>query len=267
MEITESRIVKVENKVVTLKDLRTLATILLKTASVLEQESVSVKFSVSCFDESKFTSANIELFDEDSILAPKRIKCVRMNLSSYPRGADIDIEISHGSSNSTYSNKIEVTGNDNNWVNGTLVKLEESLITFSPQNTFCVDHRYSINAVIATGVGLLYMYLIVLFPSEPSENPQEWAVALTAFFKKYVLFEYLFKYVASFLFGWFPGLFVMDKLQKLWPAIELQVGPEHMLIEKSRRKWLGGVFLIAIAPLCTSVIYDIGKYLALANGS
>ena len=259
MEINESRILSVKYKIVTLSDVRKLAGIINEEYANLntQEKDARIHFSASCSDGSRFSSRDIALFNDDSVLGTKRVLAINIIFSSYDIGADVDIDLAHEDRYFSYSNRIKVSGNDSNWVNGTLKRLEDAVESFTPQNTFLVRYRYIVNIILALGIGLAYFWAVSLFPSEPSENPPEWAKRLGEVFDKAPLLLYFMKYLLACGMGWFPGLMLLDKLQSFWPAVEIQIGPEHTLIEKQRRVWILWAFLIGIVPLLTSLIYDV----------
>lgn len=59
---------------------------------------------------------------------------------------------------------------------------------------------------------------------------------------------------AIFFLGYFPSFYITDWLKKLWPNIEIQIGPKHNFVEENRRKLLVGIFVIVIIPLVISFL-------------
>lgn len=269
MEINESRILNVEYKVVNLGDVRKLARVIneeyvnLKSA----EKDARIRFSASCFDGSRFSSKDVALFDDASVLSTKRVQSISVTFSSYDTGEDIDIDLTHEDRSGSYSNRIKVSGDNSTWVNGTLKRLEEVVESFTPQNTFLVRYRYIVNTILALGIGTMYFWVVSLFPSEPSENPPAWAKRMGEFLDQAPFLYYFIKYLVACGMGWFPALMLLDKLKTFWPTLEIQIGPEHTLIEKQRRAWVLGAILIGVVPLVTSFIYDVLKAFIETNGS
>jgi hypothetical protein len=69
----------------------------------------------------------------------------------------------------------------------------------------------------------------------------------------------VFKYIVAYLGGFSPALLLIGQLKELWPAVEIQIGPEHTLVEKSRRKWMAVVITLGVLPLLVNLFYDILK--------
>ena len=137
IDIRESRLIKIENRVIVLTDLQKLARIIWEEyAHIKDQDAhARVRFSASCDDESVFDSENINLFSNDSVLSSKRVTSITMSFDSYEKNANIDLRITHGES-SSYDNRIKISGQDSKWVNGTLKAFGEKVESIKPQNRF-----------------------------------------------------------------------------------------------------------------------------------
>lgn len=260
MEITESRVVSIQNKIIKLSDVRKLAQIIVEEASKfqLDEKEHRIKFSATCFDGSIFSSKDVALFSDDSVLNSKRIESINLILSCYYADEVIDIGLKHNNSPYNYS-KINIKGNNSNWVNGVLKRLEDLVESFQPQNNFLSTYQLHLKTITAISIGLIYIFLISLIPAEPSKNPEEWVKHLNNFIHQQPLFGYFMKYFFALLMGWAPASYIIDKLKALWPIVEIQIGPEHTYIEVKRRKLIAVTFIVGIVPLITSFIYDIIK--------
>jgi len=258
----------IEHKIVSLEDVHKLARIVNEECVNLksEEKDARIRFSVSCSDGSRFSSKDVALFDDSSVLNTKRVKSISITFSSFDTGSDVDIDITHEDRSVSYSNNIKVSGDDSNWVNGMLRRLEEVVESFTPQNTFIEKYRYMVNTILALGIGTTYFWVTSLFPSESLENPPESTERLGELVDQAPFVDYFAKYLFAFIIGWFPGLMLLDKLKTFWPFLEIQIGPEHTLIEKQRRAWVTGAALIGVAPLLTSLIYDVLKAFLNTNG-
>ena len=175
MSITESRNLIVKHRIFDLNDIKKVALIIDNLSSTFEanDKKFRVKYSASCFDGSSFTSKDVTLFDQDSILNNKRVESVEVEFISYATDEYIDIRLSHGDTNSLFSNRITVTGSDSNWVNGTLKKLEETLEAVKPQNTFLNKYRFPIHLVLAIGIGTICFWVLSWLPHSSGEPSNE----------------------------------------------------------------------------------------------
>jgi hypothetical protein len=150
-----------------------------------------------------------------------------------------------------------VEGTDSKWVNGNIKAIDEIIESFAPQNLRVLELKWLIHTVLALGIGRLYLFFVGLIPMPSSKPPQwDWMVGLYHFVLGHPLLPYVVLYVAYYLGGFWPAWYFYSKLLSFWPSVELQIGPEHTLIEKRRRRWLFSFFLLGVAPLLTSLVYD-----------
>jgi hypothetical protein len=260
-EIAESRKVRIQNRIITLADARRLASVLVAkyNETKADGKNARIKLSVTCVDESQFDSKSIDLFSDESVIASKRVSSIELSYSSYDSNQEILVSLHHGRSD--YQNYVTISGLDSTWVNGTLKKLEEIISGFTPQNQFLTKYKQVLQFVFALGIGSLYFHFIDLIPVAPVEGKPEWATKLASALKGFELLFLLLKYMLAFMVGIWPALYLMATLEKLWPSVEVQIGPEHTFVEKQRRAWMAGAFLVGIVPLLTSVAYDLIKVL------
>jgi len=251
--IRESRQISIERKIIRIGDLHRLAAVVKAEYGSLNQEQYStVSFLVRCADNSSFESEEIEIFEAGSFLAKKRVISASMSFHRYSDNSYIDIELNHGNYR---RNAITVRGSDSTWVNGITGRLSDIVESFDPQSGFATDYPRLLNVILALGYGSAFIWILKAIPLSPPREIPEWARII----REAPLLRALFRYLSGILVGIFPSLLTMWKLSELWPTIEIQIGPEHLLLEKSRRRWLAVVFTACVLPLLLSVIYDIIK--------
>lgn len=264
--IKESRYSKIENKIITTEDIQNLAKVIWEEYEKAKSPDkyASVSFTIKCSDKSCFESSDPSIFETDSVLRTKRVDSVSICCHCY-NDSYINVELCNG--NIYWGNDITVKGTDSNWVNGISKRLEDISSSFTPQNTFVKDHSIFLNILFAFGYGTIYMSILNVLLSGVESLPEnripEWAKILRNLFETVPFLREIFEYLLGFTVGIFPAVLTTDKLKKLWPSVEIQNGPEHMMIEKRRRKWLAIVFTTCILPLALSLIYDIIKALFL----
>lgn len=154
--ILESRNVKIKGRIVSLENIRRLAAIIQKRyeAKKVDDKYCRISFSVTCFDESNFESADMGIFSEDSVLSSKRVSDISLRYSSYEDDEAIEVRLSHG--NYEHNNYIKVSGTDSEWVNGVVRKLEEEVSAFHPQNKFLTEYKRILELVFALSIGSVY---------------------------------------------------------------------------------------------------------------
>ncbi len=258
--IRESRHVSIEMKIVKLEDLHRLAAVVkAEHSESLEQEQhSSASFLAGCADNSSFESEDIDIFGPESFLAKKRVLSASMEFHRYSDNSYISIDLNHGNYG---SNAITVVGTDSTWVNGITSKLSNIVDSFDPQSGFVRNHPRLLNGILALGYGSVFTWFVTAIPSSPPQDIPEWARILRELFDKAPILRTLFRYLIGIPVGIFPAFWTTWQLSELWPTVEIQIGPEHLFVEKRRRKWIALVFTGGVLPLLLSVIYDVLKAL------
>jgi len=262
-EIRESRIIKIANKVISLKNAKTLASILwdIYQSGISESPYSSVSFSIKCSDNSSFESSKLSIFDENSIINSKKVEYIKMGFYDPKEYKNIYIGITHG--NVDWQNEIEVKGKDSLWVNGVIARIKDVLDSVPPQNMFIKKYKLIINSLLALGIGIFIDYILSFFITPSKDPPSKLSIMLEDLYSRSPFFKYFFKYFFAMVVGYVIGLWpiteLYSQLRNLWPSIEIQIGPEHTYIEKRRRKILISILVIGAGPLLVSVVYDIIK--------
>jgi len=247
----------------TLADVRTLASLLQRESTALPSHEIDtprLSFFAKCSDGSSFQSSDVALFSNDSVVARKRVESISMILSNYRTESKIEIALQHTEDNrGWYRNYASVEGTDSKWVNGNIKAIEEIIESFAPQDPVVLRHKWLVHTVLALGIGRLYNYLTYPLVGFFAPSAPHWVVASGLFFRGHPVAFYTLMYLSYYIAGFFPALYFFNKFQALWPSVEFQIGPEHSLIEKRRRLWLLNFFLVGVAPLLTSLAYDLLK--------
>ena len=257
--IIEQRVLTIRERIITLKDVQYLANIVYgEYESVADDTRRDLVLSGTCTDGSSFSGADIAVFSDDSPLSRKRVNLITMDFHHYTTKARIEINLSHG--NSDWHNYVKVSGVDSKWVNGTIRLIEEALDSFTPQNRFLYRNDLALKSLFALGIGTLFVVLIQLMsPVTSSSNNPKWIIHLNHVLKEFPFLIYVINYAIAYLVGFSPARLLYDKLLELWPSVELQIGPEYRLTEKQRRRWFATALIVGVAPLLTSLVYELLK--------
>ena len=261
-EIKESRVVKIRDKVVTLKDIRRLAYLLAReaeSADPSERNWFDVSFTVETFDGASFQSSDPSLFSENSPVTRLRAKKIDLLYKERAKDKRVAISIEHG--DGAYSNSVAVSGTDSRWVNGTIAEVEETISSIRPQNTFVARWGSLISVATAISAGailsLIIAQVLIFVSIEPPSEPDGTFFQLLKRIASVPLGYYVIKYGLYYIAGFSTGFVLMNKLKSLWPSVELQVGPEHEYIEKQRRLWVSNAVVLGLIPFGISVVYDV----------
>ena len=268
-KIKESRYITIENIVINLSNVKLLVDEVYKEYSKIMDKSYrkSIEYSVKCDDNSTFESEDISLFSDDSIINKKRV--ISIDISFYFYNIDNDfrnsirINLNHG--NTTFGNDITVSGTDSKWVNGMIKRLEENVDSFKPQSTFFKNHKFISTSILALGLGIVYVWIIIFFinaTSSPSANETtETLSPLKELFINYPIIKTMILYLLGLIAGIIPASLIIEKLNSLWPSVEIQIGPEHTFIEKKRRFWLISFLLFGVLPIVVGFVVELIKYI------
>ena len=258
-KIIENRQIFIRNKVLTLANVRAVAkavAVQLESIPPQDRNKAELTFVARCDDGSSFQSEDIDIFAEDSVIAQKRVTHVTVTYSYYPTKARVEVALRHGDMDAT----ITVSGRSRIWVAGTLATLAGLFASFSPQGNPYLKHSGAIEFALAMGIGSILYYLVGLIPFEPPrEEDARKVVWLTSALREFPVLYYVIKYSLTWFFGMPWTSLVTNRFKQLWPAIELQIGPEHLLTEKLRRKLLTTACVLGVVPLSLAVVYDISK--------
>ncbi|MBN3039576.1 MAG: hypothetical protein JW867_00440 [Candidatus Omnitrophica bacterium] len=259
-KITESRYSRIRDKIITLDGIYNLAkTVQEEYSQNLEKDKYqSISFTAICFDDSRYESEDLSLFSKDSILNKKRVESINISYSSSALKLVIDIDLRHGNAAYDYGNSIRVKGGNSVWVNGIIKKLEETVSSFTPQNTFVRKYKVWLNIIFGLSLGwfflTIYSYILSFIPFTPKKDTAEWIILLQRICKKYPLVEHALMALLGFPVTINPAISFTNKLYSLWPRIEIQIGPEHTFIESRRRRYILGAFVLVALPLLLSFI-------------
>jgi hypothetical protein len=112
-------------------------------------------YYASSFDGKQYTSDSIELFDNGGILDRDKIIHIKMRYSDRSTGNNATVDITHG--NSSYSNKVEVSGTDSLWVRGTAKQLEDEVSKWEKHPDWPRRHYTKIANALAFAIGYVYV--------------------------------------------------------------------------------------------------------------
>lgn len=263
--IKETRNFLFGNKILKLDDVHQIAQIL--NAEYMnaqsKKERCSVNFEVSCEGGIAYESSDIIIFDSHSIINSKKPLKILLWFSNYDSDSRIRVNFKQ-EYNSKYSeNSVLVEGYDSNWVNGVLGRIQDRIESIRPQAKYKGLYVNLIYLASALLIGRVFTFIIQLLPlGSPDESKMSATLLTIRHFIRANAFIYNFTlYILGFFFGVFPAVFIRNYFEKLWPYLEIQIGPDHALGAKIRRARLKNLVLLIIIPLALALLYDILKNL------
>jgi len=258
MTIQESRYITITDKIIKEKDVQKLA----KAIDTLSKRrrkdgSYTSTYSVKCEEDASFSSNDVSIFANESPIQSKRIIEIRMNFSRHFSDERVSIILRHGNPYLKSDNSITVEGDDPNWVNGTLKKLEEIVDGFEPQNTFVKKYGkyiFALYSFVFSFVSVnIVLELIIKYEFHQLEFP-------TGSFLSFWLFPLMILGVIVFLLT-IPVIKLWIYVEKLFPSVELQIGSEYKFIEKNKRFWINTSLAVIVVPIILQIIFEVVKSL------
>jgi hypothetical protein len=212
------------------------------------------RFRVDTEDAVTYISETTDLFNDDSPITNKRIKSISMRFYDYSTKSSITLSMEHGKSHGT----LEIEGNDSNWVNGTLNHFREIIESVAPQQKpFSGWTMAGLFIVISIGIGYCIMSILYFLAFKGETRPSIFYDSVVA----QPWLHFLAKTPIALFFGFWPVLSIFERIEKLYPSIELQIGPEHTLIEKKKRQKLRQFVLLWLIPLAGAILFEVLKSL------
>lgn len=266
MSIVESRNIEINNKIIKLEDVHAVTSLLeaINNEVCNRHERSNFSYEVTCEDGSEYSGKISSIFDKDSSVLLKRVTSISLSTYiyigtgySYDDYATIKINIEHN----RYC-RIKISGVDGTFVNGSLRRIENVFNSFEPQPVFHIKHKRLIRNIFALGIGSIFFYALSFLPQPPHEDPLKstnpyiyWLGLLTNTYYGAFLLKYFFLWSLGFI----PADIIYARLSKLWPNIEIQIGPKHLYIESRSRKIIFGLMTLIAIPFCVNLFYDIAK--------
>lgn len=254
---------KISYKIINEQDLKTIFDYIFSIYS--DFDSNSKTFSIKLYsDDSEIYEIQETLnYDELSVLNIKRISKVIVYISDYRLNFRLSLELCQDSDYLT--NVLDIESNDENWVNNQFIKMNNIIDSWKPQNRLFSKYKNLLLHFLAINIGLLFIKIInnasIYFgykSSTTTEGEGIWIFLIRKIITDYPFANYIFIGIVSWLIGWiicvmfWSGL--EEKIQKLWPIIEFDFGPEHLKFSKNKRTILMYFFTLVILPILLQIL-------------
>ena len=240
----ETRYIRIRDKVFRIEDLRRIAeTVFERTGTKPLRRSIEF----TCSDDTAFESSDLSLFDIDSpLLAHRLLKMEIMVFTEDDR--NITCHVEHNGTSS-----IKISGAKSDWVNGTASSLQRDVAQIPSQNTLATNWWLTCPPMLV-GFAVLVSKMFVWIFQRPGGTSNISSIPPS-------LADRIFPVILPLGFAAAPAGMCLVILEKLWPSIEMQVGPESQLIEKKSRCIVTGILSIVIVPSIGSGVYDLIRWM------
>lgn len=282
--ITETRTLKIADKVIKAQDIRRLFNDLESefirldqlTEKELDEELLKEKYSkysdqekqerkqllkeyiykrlkIKASDGSLYEGNSKDILSEGGILDTKRIESIQFDFIDNNHKTSISINIRH--SKYDLYNEVSVQGVDSLWVNGIIQKIENFLETIETQLTWSRRYFLPISILFAICIGTVLNAILIqgliLWTKNTVPDPNSPKISMST---ARIIFFGLMTGLSTY-----PALSLAEKLKELWPTVELQTGPDFGQIEKRKRKTVWLIFSLIILPAAMTIILDLLK--------
>jgi hypothetical protein len=200
----------------------------------------------------------MEVLDDDVLARAGRPVRINFLFHNYTSGRHLSFCVTHGDSG--YDNEVVVIASELPWLNDNFLSVRDAIDAVKPQSCWVKRHKTFVLYLIALGVGSsLGAFFSILFdalnlpisplpPSSPWRSPRILAAV----------------YLGIWFCRWFSGMWVAPEIRgwlfKLWPTIELDLGCEHLKLEKSRRERALFIMSVVVLPIAVTILCDIIRF-------
>ncbi len=241
--MNEKRFLNIQNKVLRPADLRKTAStfyeiyegLLRRHHGDVDRTTLvpKVGFVFHTLD-AEYSSDDLDIVKADGILDDKVITAFTYHVSYFGPRLDLTLSLADTRFRSWNTNSVQVSGNDNDWVNGTFQQLEDTISKWETQRPKIKKYRWPISIFLSVMIlwilGTIFTYIYSLLVSDFDTS-----------------YYFTFPILAMFLIV-APTMTIAGYIADLWPNIEFVPGPEHERTLIIKRRRLAQLFTIIIIP-------------------
>ena len=265
--IKESRSYKISKKIIKIENIKLIADIIKKEIEIDSKNNNpgQIEIKIFCADNTSYESADFDILS-NNVLKSKTPSKIGIDYWNFKINKRIHLSLEQEIEEKSYTNYLDISGNDSNWVNGVLTNIVEIIESFEPQDK---NRRVILNLIhilISLIIGKIILFLILIRNTDidPSEFSKT-TIFIRSIINYNIITYELFVLLVCYIIGYLPSSLFTERFKKLWPNIEFQIGPEHRLMIKRRRTTLIKIFIFVVLPLILMIIYDIFTNLTASN--
>lgn len=267
----QTRRLDIEQKIISLVDLRRIADIVekQKQLAVKSGHSHSVKYAINFDDRTSIGSDIASILLDSNVTDTRRPVSVNIDFHNFTLKRSIVFRVIHGPAR--YGNEVEVSGTEGAWVNDVFLRLQEAIAAVKPQGNWISNHPTLLLNFLAVGIGCLIMLVIhivvgffyILIGSPTSLDSSNSFVSLliipiVEFLREHKAIGYALDWLNAWVLGLiFGAAGLRDWLLRAWPNIELDFGAEHLRREMGIRRRITAGFTLVVLPIIISFVLDV----------
>lgn len=259
MAVIQTVSIEIENKVFSENDVIKLLGMVnsLKDGTTRDYISLEIK----SIDDVSYQIDDGDLDEVRPFLKEKKINSLSATYAQLGGDNRLKVEIHTTEYRSSY---VTITSADKSWFNNNRAEFSDYLKSLKPQTNYYIEHRRPLLHLTRLGVGWLMILVLLsavnafgpyfLGDIQPIDNPPQWLKAFASVILNPLFFFLFYSLLAYFQGGLFADA-LFRKIDKLWPSIELNFGPDHLNQTKLARQAVGYALSIVIIPAALSLIF------------
>ncbi len=261
------RTLSVEDRVFTLSDL-------IRIAKVFERQIVLAKkakhhfhaaFEVGFNDGTSLSSESADVLSEEALARPAKPMGISFTFFNheYRMQRYLSFTVSHGSLPvSIVWNRATIKGGEKTWVDEQFLRLKEAIDASEPQKAWPKQHPRLLHCTLIGGFVAIVMLMLRVFDLIVSLAGVELQPVKGTDPLRDVVGSFLPVLAGGLLFllGTMAAFWIGDKILAMWPCIELDIGPEHLKLEKRRRAILRTVLVGVGLSVLANLIWIIVRW-------
>lgn len=259
----ETRSLQITKKQFSINNMRFIANILYDEYKNAKRQDrhCSITYLIKCNDDTSYESDSLNIFEEGEIVSIKKAEMIEFTFHDYRLERYVFFSVSEGNGRSF----VKVQGNDGKWVKNLFIKLKEYIDSVNGQENPLLKYKEIIRHILALGLGKIILFVMVgilsfFFGTEGNSNPSEGVIRLRELIQKNII---LAQFFVNWLIPWLYGLSIakdiIREINKLWPNVEFDFGPEQERYYKISRDRLKRILTLVIIPSVLMIVYDLIK--------
>lgn len=252
-DFSESRNLPIDGFIINIRNLQSIASYIFseyEKHSGFNNNSRQFSITLEREDGVILKSVSPSILNEGAVTSESRIISVYVQYRDYMIEQSISISLRHQGSIFSLPSHIDVEGKDRSWVNGQISVLAGIIRGFESQNNVVKRFRVLLSLLLGVPIGFGWVDAVMqLFGNSIWNDSGE----VNQIFVENPTLRLLVIICTSAIVGFIPSYILLRELQrKLWPSVEIQVGPEHHFSEKRNRRrasWIAFVLIPAIVGL------------------
>jgi hypothetical protein len=249
---------KISNKIFSKQDIRNIVNYILQECNNanVAGDRPKISFSIAFDDNTSIQSDTIDIFNDGQDIDLKTAYSITIDLWCYENDKRVTCNIYRGNQHSVLYSKVEVSGNELNWVNGIFLRLDEIFKAVKPQENIIKKYNTLINIVYLVSLGYFtYTITSIIFNNVFKMLGIKTVQITLSNVVIFIAIMCIVLFIDWIISSIYNKMLIL--LEDLWKEIEFDFGPEHMNLDKVKRKYLITFVTIVALPFLISIICKI----------